>query len=174
MGCVHAMEENSSPEANLIIYNFTTNHKKNESMSRLIWENRHNLGENKKEEMLSYALTQNFNPVLKINYFWRFVATVSDPIDNLARVGCVVVPAISKYMSEDNALLASAVCGVVSLVFGKIYGYTKNKVSENTKMQLTLLELGQVFSSSSSEPSLDDQNLEQVFASQSADALLKD
>jgi hypothetical protein len=139
--------EEQTAETIQVTYILTDNPHKNTLMSQIIERNIFRLNENQKKDVLLFAHNQEFRPTFHLSYFWQFIEKVSDPIENLAKVGGIVVPIMSQHMERDAAVLASGMCAVSSLVFGKIHGYAKDQVTAYQNITLTLNELGKIFAS---------------------------
>ncbi|MDR0753269.1 MAG: hypothetical protein LBE95_01205 [Holosporaceae bacterium] len=97
-----------------------------------------NLDEAQKREIFLYASTGNFSPSPWMNYFWRFVRTVSNPLHNLGMLTCAVIPMVSIYAEHERLNFIVSISAVSSIIFGKIDGYANDKIASHEELLLYL------------------------------------
>ena len=114
-----------------------------------------NLTEDQQREIITSALRGDFLPSSILLSFWKWVAWLSDPVCNLARVAVVVLPLLASseyYVTTDSEHseaysygsfaakmgIATSVAGVISLTFDKICGYANDKIANQEKVAICL------------------------------------
>lgn len=101
-----------------------------------------NITTEQEQQLTHFVMARNFSPYKVSLVWWKFIRAISDPISCLAQLATTVLPMLS-FGSDGNSFdtyqkVIISICGVVSLAFGQICGYAKNKVREQEKMEILL------------------------------------
>jgi hypothetical protein len=101
------------------------------------------LGTDQKRSLCVDAKKQNFVSSSKTHYFWKLVQKLGDPLSQLSKVACAVIPMLSVNDEKVNRTLTftTTVCAIAAVVFDKIQGYASNKIAEYENSRLILMSM---------------------------------